>query len=95
MRLDEGYGLTRVELSEASPVAGKALNELDLKSWMVQIIAIERGREFMPIPRGQDRLLPGDALVVYGAEDAILKVFRPKASKRLTIMSEAAGMTRG
>lgn len=89
LRLDEGYGLTRVELSEASPVAGKALGELDLKSWMVQIIAIERGNEFKPIPTGKDRLLPGDALVVYGAEDAILKVFRPKRTKRLTIMGDA------
>ena len=88
LRLDEGYGLTRVELSEASPVAGKALSELDLKSWMVQIIAIERKNVFKPLPTGKDRLLPGDALVVYGAEDAILKVFKPKRSKRLTIMSD-------
>jgi hypothetical protein len=87
LRLDQGYGLTRVELSDKSPVAGKALMDLDLKSWMVQVLAIERGTEFMPVPRGRDRLLPGDALIVYGVDDAIHKVFKPRATRRLTVIS--------
>ena len=87
LRLDQGYGLTRVELSDSSPVVGKALMELDLKSWKVQVLAIERGRDFSPIPRGRDRLLSGDALIVYGVDDAIHKVFKPRRSRRLTVVS--------
>ena len=90
LRLEQGYGLTRIELSESCPVAGKALSELDLKSWMVQVLAIERGGEFSPIPRGRDRLLPGDALIVYGVDDAIHKVFKPRKTRRLTVVSGAA-----
>ncbi len=86
LHLAEGYHLTRIVLSAESPVAGKALQELDLKSWMVQVLAIERSTGFKPIPNGRDRLLAGDNVIVYGAEDAIDKVFKPKSKSRLTIM---------
>ena len=55
---------------------------------MVQVLAIERHNAFKPIPRGTDRLLPEDAIIVYGAEDAIDKVFKPRQKSRLTIMGE-------
>lgn len=87
LRLDQGYGLARIELTDDCPVAGKALQQLDLKSWMVQVLAIEREGNYKPVPRGRDRLMAGDFLVVYGADDAIRKVFRPKKSARLTVMS--------
>ncbi len=88
LRLNEGYHLTRIVIGEKSPVTGKELRQLDLKSWMVQILAIERNNDFKPIPRGTDRLLPEDAIIVYGAEDAIDKVFKPRQKSRLTIMGE-------
>src|SRR5690606_485712 len=74
LRLEQGYGLSRIELTERSPVVGKALGELHLTSWMVQILGIERGGVYKPIPRGDDRLLAGDVVIVYGVEDAIHKV---------------------
>lgn len=85
LRLGEGYQLTRIELSERSPVVNKELRELDLPSWMVQVLAIERGSEFKPVPRGNDRIMVGDALVVYGKEDAVQKVFKPRRSTLLTV----------
>jgi len=88
LRLDQGYHLTRIVISDKSPVAGKELKQLDLKSWMVQILAIERKHDFKPIPRGNDRLLPDDAIIVYGAEDAVEKVFKPRQKSRLTIMGQ-------
>jgi hypothetical protein len=88
LRLDEGYHLTRIVISDKSPVSGKELRDLDLKSWMVQILAIERHNEFKPIPRGTDRLMPQDAIIVYGAEDAVEKVFKPRQKSRLTIMGQ-------
>lgn len=88
LRLDQGYHLTRIVINETSPVSGKELQQLDLKSWMVQILAIERQNEFKPIPRGTDRLLPDDAIIVYGAENAVEKVFKPRKKSRLTIMGQ-------
>jgi hypothetical protein len=89
LRLDQGYDLARIELTEKSPVVGKTLIELGLKSWIVQVLAIERGPEYKPVPRGQEKLLVGDCLIVYGADDAIRKVFKAKKTRRLTIMSNA------
>jgi TrkA family protein len=86
LRLGTGYSLTRIELADGSPVIDKEIRELQLPSWMVQILAIERGDVFRPVPRANDRLMAGDALVVYGAEDAIHKVFRPRTTTRLSIL---------
>jgi hypothetical protein len=86
LRLGAGYELTRIELEAASPVANKALADIDLKSWRVQVLGIERGGEFHPVPSGKDKLLPGDQLIVYGAGDAVHKVFRPRTSTRLSII---------
>lgn len=86
LRLGEGYDLARVELGERSPCINRELRQLDLPSWMVQVLAIERGPEFKPVPRGVDRLLLGDALIVYGKADAIQKVFKPRKATKLTIM---------
>jgi hypothetical protein len=90
LRLDEGFQLTRIELTEDSPAANKALQAIDLKSWKVQVLAIESGGEFNPVPRGRDRLIPGDAVIVYGATDAVQKVFKPRSSTRLTVMGMEA-----
>ncbi len=90
LRLDQGYQLTRIVLTEESPAANKALQAIDLKSWKVQVLAIESGGEFNPVPRGRDRLIPGDALIVYGAADAVQKVFKPRTTTRLTVMGMPA-----
>jgi hypothetical protein len=86
LRLGAGYELTRVELEAASPVANKALADIDLKSWRVQVLGIERGAEYHPVPTGGDKLLPGDSLIVYGPSDTVVKVFRPRTSTRLSII---------
>lgn len=86
LRLDSGYQLTRIELTADSPAANKALQQIDLKSWKVQVLAIERGGAFDPVPSGRDRLMPGDSLVVYGPTDAVQKVFKPRSSTRLSIV---------
>jgi Trk-type K+ transport system membrane component len=90
LRLDEGYQLTRIELTADSPAANKALQDIDLKSWRVQVLAIESGGQFNPVPMGRDRLLPGDGVIVYGAAEAVNKVFKPRSSTRLTIMGMQA-----
>jgi uncharacterized protein with PhoU and TrkA domain len=56
----------------------------------VQILAIERGGEFLPIPRGDDVLQPDDSLVVFGRARAIEQLFEPEDAEALGIV-EAGG----
>src|SRR5262245_65958757 len=86
LRLGEGYGLTRITVPRDSPAVGKLLKELDLKDRMVQVLAIERNNRFMPIPSGDDRLLAGDKVVVYGIADSIDSVFHPDSAERLSVI---------
>lgn len=91
LRLGEGYGLSRITVPKNSPVVGKLLKDLDLKRRMVQILAIERGTLFMPIPDGDYRLQAGDKAVVYGVGDSIDSVFHSDAAERLSIMLDVEG----
>ncbi len=85
LRLGEGYGLTRITLPTVSPAAGKKLKDLDLKERMVQVLAIERSGRFIPIPGGDDKLLAGDEVIVYGVADSIEGVFHPDKTERLSL----------
>jgi TrkA family protein len=91
LRLGEGYGLTRITLPVNSPAAGKKLKDLDLKASMVQVLAIERHGRFIPIPSGDDKLLAGDEVIVYGVADSIEGVFHPDKAERLSLMFDADG----
>jgi len=88
LRLDEGYVLTRIVVDPDSPVCGKQLMKLGLKGWRVQVLAIERAGHFQPVPRGEDEIMAGDELVIYGPTSAIQKVFKPRTTTRLTIVGE-------
>jgi hypothetical protein len=91
LRLGEGYVLTRITLPKEWPSAGRPLKELDLKDRLVQVLAIERGARFYPIPGGDDRLMPGDRVVVYGATESIENVFHPETTQRLSLLLGSEG----
>ncbi|MCF8027573.1 MAG: TrkA family potassium uptake protein [Desulfobacteraceae bacterium] len=68
--------VTEIHLDEASPVAGSALSEVTLpKSALVAVVI----RENQPIvPRGDDRLLEGDRIVIITLpenHEQVLKIF--------------------
>jgi hypothetical protein len=88
LRFDEGYCLTRLKLPDDSPAIGVALKDLRLQERLIQILAIERGADFRPIPRGEDRLLAGDILIIYGTEDIVEEIFHPNGTQRITVMVE-------
>jgi hypothetical protein len=75
IRVTEGVGVLRVKVAARSPLAGKALAELDLKNRKIQILSIFRGPEIITVPRGQDVILAGDELICYGSEEAAEKLF--------------------
>jgi MFS family permease len=99
LHLDEGFALTRFAVPDESPALGRRLSELNLKDHVVQVLAIERGTEFRPVPRGEDRFQAGDRLVVFGPAEAIGHLFEPEEAETLEVVeteesleaAEAAG----
>jgi len=91
LRLDQGFTLERFCLPERSPAVGRTLKELHLKDRTLQILAIERGPRFMPIPAGDAALAAGDNLIVYGDRDALRRTFQPVETERLSFMTTATG----
>ena len=88
LRVDEGYGVTRLFLPASSPAVGRARSELEARGPKLQILAIERDEQFVPIPEGQERLRAGDAVVVYGTEAAIAAVFGAAVQRHLGVVTQ-------
>lgn len=86
LRLDRGFALTRFVVAGDSPAVERRLDELRLKDHVVQVLAIERGREFHPVPRGDARCKSGDRLVVFGRAEAIEHLFEPEEAASFEIV---------
>ena len=91
LHLDEGYSLSRIQLKEGSRAIDRSLGELALKDKTVQVLAIERGTAFIPVPRQSDRLLAGDQLIVYGATRAVGATFEPEQTQPLALVEGRPG----
>ena len=48
--------------------------------------AIERGRDFHPVPRGEDLFQAGDSLVVFGRAESIDHLFEPTQTEALGVV---------
>jgi hypothetical protein len=77
----EGFGVVRIVVPDGSPMIGRPLLELNLKTHKVQILSITRGAETITIPQGHDVLQSGDMLTCYGHVDAVTAMFsKPSAA---------------
>jgi len=83
LNVGEGFGVVRARVADDSPLIGRPLAELALKSRKVQILSIIRGRETISIPQGNDVLLGGDAIVCYGHLKEVRSFFFPVPSPRV------------
>lgn len=72
-----GYGITRIEIPPHSRVAGLRLRDTDLRSFGLQVIAVEDHGEINPVPDADQLLSPGLHLVVYGKVAAVQEAFAP------------------
>ena len=88
LHLDKGYVLSKFELAPSSPAAQRTLRELRLKQNRVQVLAVERGRDFHGVPDGEFRLAVGDEVVVYGVQDAVERVLQPGEDQRFLIVDD-------
>jgi hypothetical protein len=74
----KGFGITRVELAEDSQVVGKALRELDLRQWKLQLLAVEATDGVHPIPDPDWVFVSREHLVLYGDLHNVQKAFGPR-----------------
>lgn len=64
--------LAYMHVGAESPFVGERLMDTDLQSrYGVNLVNIQRGTKFIPVPAGDARLFPGDVIGVVGTEDQI------------------------
>lgn len=70
--------LARIKVSENSPIVGKQINDLDLASMGMDVIAIRRDRDWIINPGNEEQVKSNDVFIVRGVQEGI-KEFREKA----------------
>jgi Trk-type K+ transport system membrane component len=73
-----GYGVSSTEVGEKSPVMNKTILESALRSHDITILVIERGKDAIPNPPADTKILLGDRVICFG--------------KLLTIRKELCGI---
>ena len=66
LQLTGGYGISRIEVSEGSPLIDKTLAESDLRKNDVTVLAIIRDEETIPNPSANRKIQKGDGLISFG-----------------------------
>lgn len=74
LHLLQGYELVGVQIEEGSSLANLTLAEAKLPAKGCLVVGVERGRSFTPAPDGDQRIEPGDRLVVYGRTKELEKL---------------------
>ncbi len=76
LRLMEGYGLVRVLTKKKSIFINRHIKEINLTRKNILILGIDRHNSWNPIPKGEEKILEGDKLVVYGPIKVINEIFK-------------------
>jgi hypothetical protein len=72
----EGYGLVRAVVGEDSSLVGKALSEIRSGEKHIIFLGIERGHEWLPVPKSTEKIEEGDRVVAYGHVDTLKEHFK-------------------
>ncbi len=67
----EGYGLVKKIIREDSPLVGCSISDCKLNEKGALVLGIERGKNWIPIPKASERMEIDDRLVVYGPNDVL------------------------
>jgi hypothetical protein len=76
LHLIEGYGLVRAIIKDSSPLVESSLSESRLSEKGLLVLGIERGKNWIPIPKAKEVIKVGDRLVVYGPLGVLKSIFR-------------------
>lgn len=75
LHLFEGYGLIKVKVTHDSPLVGRSLREANTTENEFWVVGIERGKEWISLPRSREVINEGDKLVAYGNLNTLKNVF--------------------
>lgn len=70
-----GFALTRVEVPPRSRLVDRPLRDTDLRERKLQVLAVERDGEVIPVPDPDIILRARDHLVIYGLIEAVQDAF--------------------
>ena len=81
-----------IRVAPESVAVGRSLTEINLRGATgATVIAIQRGEEQIPTPRGRDRIQAGDLLAVAGSRDSLAIARELFAPDRSRVSDEAEG----
>ncbi|MDR3261212.1 MAG: cation:proton antiporter [Tannerella sp.] len=87
--LSKKIHLEEIEVSPQSPRIGKTIRELDFRGTLrLNIVTIIRGNRKINIPDADERLYPGDKLIVAGSDEDIRKFIRALEARNQTFTDE-------
>ncbi|WP_297510673.1 potassium channel family protein [Thermococcus sp.] len=76
--ITRGYSISQIKVRKRSWLANKSLRELELDKEGILVLGIyrktEKGEVYLGAPKGDTVILPGDILVCYGPEEALLRL---------------------
>jgi Trk K+ transport system NAD-binding subunit len=75
LHLNEGYGLVKIFVTTDSPLIGHTLFESNTPDNDFWVVGIERGREWISLPRSREKIEEKDRLIVYGNIDQLKSIF--------------------
>ena len=75
LHLSEGYGLVKIFVTEASPLIGHTLFEANTPENDFGVVRIERGKDWISLPRLREKILEKDRLIVYGNINQLKSIF--------------------
>lgn len=78
----KGFGITRIEVPRDSRLAGLTLRQADLRSYKLQVLAIESHGVVEPVPTAEHLIEVGDHLVLYGEIAGVQAAFAPALVKQ-------------
>lgn len=72
----EGYGVVKKIVSHDSPLIGSSLADWRLNEKGILVLGIERGKNWVPIPKAAEIIEEEDRLVVYGPNDRLRELLK-------------------
>lgn len=73
-----GYGISSFEVEKRSPIVNMSLRKADLRKHDITVLAVERdqGKEIIPNPSAETKILLDDRLICFGKLDNIKNILQ-------------------
>ena len=71
----EGYGIIKVIVTSESPFIGSSFSDIGQLEENLQVLGIERGKDWIPFPKANDTIQDDDKLIVYGHINVLKSMF--------------------